>query len=229
MIAGRESIVNIEGIVSEVVYMNPETGFAVIEVDTGEELLPAVGELYGVAEGEYKKGAMKIVNNIKKDGYVYGNSSPARNIATKYRNIEDIVTIGSPFGLYYSYGALCENKDYNGLLDAMRRDYCGMLERGTTTAWEGFAREESKEWTRSVCHGWGSSPAVYLLTHIAGVRPVLPGFKKFEFKPNLCGLRFVKATIPTPMGPIFVNIDKGKNIKEIKAPEGCGIITEGKE
>ena len=52
MIAGRESIVNIEGIVSEVVYMNPETGFAVIEVDTGEELLPAVGELYGVAEGE---------------------------------------------------------------------------------------------------------------------------------------------------------------------------------
>ncbi len=52
MIAGRESIVNIEGTVSEVVYMNPETSFAVIEVDTGEELLPVVGELYGVAEGE---------------------------------------------------------------------------------------------------------------------------------------------------------------------------------
>ena len=52
MIAGRESIVNIEGIVSEIVYMNQETSFAVIEVDTGEELLPVIGELYGVTEGE---------------------------------------------------------------------------------------------------------------------------------------------------------------------------------
>ena len=52
MIAGRESIVNIEGIDSEIVYMNQETSFAVIEVDTGEELLPVIGELYGVTEGE---------------------------------------------------------------------------------------------------------------------------------------------------------------------------------
>ena len=52
MAAGRESIVNIEGTVSEIVYMNEETSFAVIEVDTGEELLPVIGELYGVAEGE---------------------------------------------------------------------------------------------------------------------------------------------------------------------------------
>ena len=32
--------------------MSPETGFAVIEVETDEELLPVVGELYGVSEGE---------------------------------------------------------------------------------------------------------------------------------------------------------------------------------
>lgn len=48
----RQAVVNLEGTVSEVVYMNPETSFAVIEVDTGEELLPVVGELYGVSEGE---------------------------------------------------------------------------------------------------------------------------------------------------------------------------------
>ena len=48
----REPVVTVEGTVSEVVYMNPETGFAVIEVETDAELLPVVGELYGVSEGE---------------------------------------------------------------------------------------------------------------------------------------------------------------------------------
>ena len=52
MAIGREPVISIEGTVSEVVYMNPETGFAVIEVETDEELLPVVGELYGVSEGE---------------------------------------------------------------------------------------------------------------------------------------------------------------------------------
>lgn len=52
MAISREPVVNIEGTVSEIVYMNPETGFAVIEVETEEELLPVVGELYGVNEGE---------------------------------------------------------------------------------------------------------------------------------------------------------------------------------
>ena len=52
MAIGRESVISIEGTVSEVVYMSPETGFAVIEVETDEELLPVVGELYGVSEGE---------------------------------------------------------------------------------------------------------------------------------------------------------------------------------
>ena len=52
MAIGREPVISIEGTVSEVVYMSPETGFAVIEVETDEELLPVIGELYGVSEGE---------------------------------------------------------------------------------------------------------------------------------------------------------------------------------
>ena len=42
----------IRGTVDEVVFQNPENGFAVIELDTGEELLPVVGELCGVEPGE---------------------------------------------------------------------------------------------------------------------------------------------------------------------------------
>ncbi len=45
-------MVQIRGTVEEVLFANPENGFAVIELDTGEELLPVVGELCGVEPGE---------------------------------------------------------------------------------------------------------------------------------------------------------------------------------
>ena len=45
----------IEGMVENVVFANESTGFAVIELNTGEEILPVVGTLYGVEEGEELK------------------------------------------------------------------------------------------------------------------------------------------------------------------------------
>ncbi|MCI8602162.1 MAG: ATP-dependent RecD-like DNA helicase [Oscillospiraceae bacterium] len=51
----EQNIVLLSGTVDEVVYVNPETGFAVITLETDEELLPVVGELYGVSAGEELK------------------------------------------------------------------------------------------------------------------------------------------------------------------------------
>ena len=48
----EKQLVQIEGMVENVVFGNENTGFAVIELNTGEEILPVVGELYGVEEGE---------------------------------------------------------------------------------------------------------------------------------------------------------------------------------
>lgn len=48
----RQDVVCISGIVDDVTFVNPETGFAVIELNTGEEILPVVGELYGISAGE---------------------------------------------------------------------------------------------------------------------------------------------------------------------------------
>ncbi|MDD6033661.1 MAG: ATP-dependent RecD-like DNA helicase [Oscillospiraceae bacterium] len=48
----RQDVVCVSGVVDDVTYVNPETGFAVIELNTGEEILPVVGELYGVSAGE---------------------------------------------------------------------------------------------------------------------------------------------------------------------------------
>ena len=46
----EKQLVQIEGMVENVVFGNENTGFAVIELNTGEEILPVVGELYGVEE-----------------------------------------------------------------------------------------------------------------------------------------------------------------------------------
>lgn len=48
----EQELVQIRGTVDEVIFQNESTGFAVIELDTGEELVCAVGELTGVSTGE---------------------------------------------------------------------------------------------------------------------------------------------------------------------------------
>ncbi|MGI5894333.1 MAG: ATP-dependent RecD-like DNA helicase [Candidatus Merdivicinus sp.] len=48
----EEELVQIRGTVEEILFANPDNGFAVIELDTGEELLPVVGELAGIEPGE---------------------------------------------------------------------------------------------------------------------------------------------------------------------------------
>lgn len=181
----------------------------------------AIACMYGAADGARKNGAMAVVNNIKNNGYIHKDSGPAANTAAARREISDIVTVGSPFGLYYSFGALCENEDDAGMLQVMRRDYSRMIARGTTTSWEGFGKADDPGWTRSVCHGWGASPAIYLITHIVGIRPAAPGFREFIFRPRLCGLKRIKAAVPTPRGPIFIHIDSEKGIQELRAPDGC--------
>ena len=143
---------------------------------------------------------------------------------SKEHNINEIVSIGSPFFFYYTFGALAKMGSYELLLDVIKREYSYMLSYGTNTCWEEFPQPEVGVITRSVCHAWGASPAIYLLTDIAGIKPVEPGFKKFSFEPHLCGLKYIKATVPTPYGNIYVHIDRDKNIKEIIKPEECFVI-----
>ena len=49
--AERE-MVQLRGTVEQILYEDAASGFAVVEMDTGEEYLPAVGPLQGVAPGE---------------------------------------------------------------------------------------------------------------------------------------------------------------------------------
>ena len=101
-----------------------------------------------------------------------------------------------------------------------------MADKGSNTCWENFYNEKTDEYTRSICHGWGASPAVYLITDICGIKPTKPGFGEFTFSPNLGLLTKIKATVPTPYGKIYVDIDASKGKKDITYPKECKLKNE---
>lgn len=134
------------------------------------------------------------------------------------------------------------------------RDYWGaMIDRGATTFWEDFDLEWLKNAGRideatpegleslhgdrgaycyvglrhSLCHGWASGPAAWMSSHVLGVNPVEPGFKKATVKPFLGDLDWVEGTVPTPYGVIKVRADKqadGSVKVKVEAPEEVEIV-----
>ncbi len=150
----------------------------------------------------------------------YEPSSPAAP-----RTNAEIVKIGSPFFLYFTFKALEKMGETRIMQKIMIRDYGKLLDYGTNTCWEEFPRSET-HWTRSICHAWGASPAIYLLKAVCGINAVEPGFEKFTFTPDLGDLTWVKASVATPYGPIYVHIDKNKNICNIDYPKECELIQE---
>jgi len=74
-----------------------------------------------------------------------------------------------------------------------------MMDRGPGTFWEDW-----NDAPLSKCHMYlGGSIAAWLLQHVAGIKPLQPGYEQIEFRPALVGdLTFARATVPTVRGPV---------------------------
>ena len=60
--------------------------------------------------------------------------------------------------------------------------------------------------SRSDCHGWGSHPLWHLQTGVAGVRSGAPFFASVIVEPQPAHLRSIRATTPTPHGPVELDL-----------------------
>jgi len=82
-------------------------------------------------------------------------------------------------------------------------------------------------------HAWGSAPMIQMSANILGVKPLAPGFEKFEVHPQPCGLEWAKGVVPTPHGDIAVvwTRTKGAFHLDVTIPTGCeaDIITDKKK
>jgi hypothetical protein len=95
--------------------------------------------------------------------------------------------------------------------------WLGMLRRGATVTTESWnpAQKANMSWA----HPWGSAPANVIVRHLFGLRPTVPGWSKYEFKPQPGGISSGNIKIPTPRGILnaaFRHDARGRIIKEIE-------------
>ena len=95
--------------------------------------------------------------------------------------------------------------------------------------WRNFVRDDLKTPMeapgtrgRSDCHAWGAHPLYHLQTGVAGIRPAADGFAKVLVAPQPGGLKFVKASMPTPKGSVSVDLrfDDGTAKGTVTLPAG---------
>ncbi len=78
----------------------------------------------------------------------------------------------------------------------------GMLEAGSTTAWEVFTPEIS------LCHGWSAFPMEIFATRVLGIRATSPGYRTFDLRPGLGPLGRAEGSLWTLNGSVDVRWTK---------------------
>lgn len=145
---------------------------------------------------------------------------------------EGWVRVGSPFMMAFTIEALEKAGDVGRVLRLIRRWWGMMVDAGATSCWETFPGYLGQEWpTRSHCHAWSAAPAFALPSYVLGVRPLEPGFARFEVRPFLGDLEWAKGVVPTPHGEIAVSLRReGEKIQaQITVPPHTVAVIGGKQ
>lgn len=113
----------------------------------------------------------------------------------------------SVYGAQYLLDALFQSGDTDTALALMTtngpRGWLNMLNMGstlTTEAWN-FSDKPNLDWN----HAWGAAAGNLIARFVLGVRPLTPGYSQILIQPHLGRtLSFVRGTVPTIRGPVFV-------------------------
>jgi hypothetical protein len=65
---------------------------------------------------------------------------------------------------------------------------------------------------RSDNHAWSAWTPYWMLSEVLGIKPLEPGFKKIQIKPQLGGLRFIEASMPLPSGLLKLRVEVTENL-----------------
>ena len=161
----------------------------------------------------------------------------------------------STFLGYYILKALGQADRVDFALDCVREYWGAMLDLGATTFWEDFdinwakncskldeiLPEDSQKtdihgdfggycyegYRHSLCHGWASGPAPFLMEYVLGVKPLEEGCKKVLISPSLGNLEYAKGTVPTPYGLIKISLKRetdGSVKTEFSAPAEIEVV-----
>lgn len=165
---------------------------------------------------------------------VLGGIGDPVQVNDKVLSVDPCDDLGTFMG-FYTLNARALAKDYDGVLNTIRKYYGAMLDYGATSFWEdfdlkwvenakpidqvpeaGFTDIHAdcgaycyKSLRHSLCHGWAGGPAALLLQMLGGIRIVEPGFKAVCLTPAECQLEFFRCAVPTPLGTLEVEKKRG--------------------
>ncbi len=92
-----------------------------------------------------------------------------------------------------------------------------------STMWEFIGADGRPEMSYvSMAHAWSAGATSVLTQEVLGVRPLEPGYAKFEVHPHPAGVRHLEGWVPTPHGSIFLKLDSEPDglLVYMDAPEG---------
>lgn len=186
--------------------------------------------IHGKVNGN-SDGAVTRYTNMFAVFFNYLNETKKQEVKKNVILNDSIMKISTPYMRFYELEAMCSMGETDYVIKEMRNYWGGMLKEGATTFWEKYNPEEKgvqhlamyqRPYRKSLCHAWGASPIYLLGKYFLGVKPVAPGYSKFEIRPVLGDLKWMEGNVPTPNGKIHVRMDK-KTIK-VSASEGEGYI-----
>jgi hypothetical protein len=161
----------------------------------------------------------------------------------------------STFYGYYMLEAMAKAGDVQRGIGTVREYWGGMLDMGATSFWEDF----NLDWTQnafridelpvagkkdihgdygefcyrgfrhSLCHGWSSGPAAWLIAHVLGIQVADVGCQAVRVQPFLGDLQWAEGSFPTPRGVLKVRHQRqpdGSIQSDISAPDGVRVVRE---
>src|SRR5438552_1050498 len=72
----------------------------------------------------------------------------------------------------------------------------------------GLRADNGKGYFVSLAHGWSARMTTWLTQAVLGVRPLEPGMRRVSNRPGLVDLSWVKGKLPTPRGPIELDLHR---------------------
>ena len=146
----------------------------------------------------------------------------------------DVEPITTPYMRFYELEALCQMGEQERVLPEMLSYWGGMLKEGATSFWEKYNPADEgaqhlamygRPYGKSLCHAWGASPIYIIGKYFLGVKPLKPGYKEYEVRPVLGGLKRMQGSVPTPFGEVRVKMDA--HTVSVKSDGGKGTLFIG--
>ena len=172
------------------------------------------------ADGGYKSSENPGYDDRGNAVAVLSGLCPEEN----YGKITDILyntRNSSPYMEYYVLEALCKAGKHSLAEQRMLERYGEMIGEDYSTLWENWIKKDGTS-----NHAWSGGPLVIMSKHIAGIKPIIPGYGKIEIKPQYSLHKNISCSVPAITGDIKLDISTTDNITsvDIVYPEGSEIM-----